>query len=190
MKGQSRRKPVLHVSIRQHTLNYLSQIINENRNTLFQEVFLAENSFKDFVDLAIIKEIAAAELYEKYAERVTTASAKKLLEDMALMERGHEEKLKMFRESGSAYFSKIGVIEDLHISDYMSQPLLTDDSSIEDVLVFAIKEEQKAFELYAKLGALETDAQVKQLFGTLADEEKKHKHDLELEYDAQFMKEN
>ncbi len=150
---------------------------------------MAESRFQDFLQLAIDLEIEAAQLYEKYAKLVKSQSAKKLLADMAVMERGHEAKLKEFVKTGSAYFSKIGVIADMHICDYMTQPELRDDTSIEDVFVFAMKEEQKACDLYSKLGALEADTAVSSLFTALAGEEKKHKRDLEVEYEKEFMHE-
>ncbi|MBD3391691.1 MAG: hypothetical protein GF418_06495 [Chitinivibrionales bacterium] len=150
---------------------------------------VGESRFKDFVQLAIEKETEAAALYDKYASLVESGTAKQLLADMAVMERGHEAKLREFLQTGSAYFSKIGVIEDMHVSDFMTQPELTDTSSIEDAFVFAMKEEQKAHDLYVKLGALETDAQVTALFKALADEESRHKHDLEAEYEKEFMRE-
>jgi len=151
---------------------------------------MAGSRFKDFLTLAIEKEIEAATLYEKYARIAAPPSSKKLLADMALMERGHEKKLKDFLKTGTAYFSKIGVIDDLHISDFMTQPVLKEDSPLADVFVFAMKEEQRAYDLYSRLGALEQEGAVKQLFMALADEEKKHKHDLEVEYEKEFMQEN
>jgi rubrerythrin len=150
----------------------------------------AGSRFQDFLHLAVDKEISAALLYEKYANLVSSSSSRKLLTDMALMERGHEKKLKNFLKTGSAYFSKIGVIENLYVSDFMSQPVLNESSPIEDVFVFAMKEEQKAVDMYSRLGNLETDNIVKDLFKALADEEKKHKHDLEAEYEKGFQQEN
>jgi rubrerythrin len=151
---------------------------------------MSSNRFKDFIQLAIDNEVAAAALYEKYASVVSAASAKKLLASMALMERGHEKKLREFLKTGTAWFSKIGVIEDIQISDYMSGPELTSGSTIQDVFVFAMKAEDMAFDLYSKLGSIETDSVTKNLFSALAGEEKKHKHDLEVEYEKNFMPEN
>jgi rubrerythrin len=159
--------------------------------TTQEEARLSEGSrFKDFVQFAIDNEVEAARLYEKYALVAKQASSKKLLKDMAAMERGHEARLKEFLKSGSAYFSKIGVIADLHVSDFMVASELSESSTIEEVFVFAMKAEQKANELYAKLGSLETDANVKKVFLALADEEKKHKYDLEKEYEKEFASDN
>ena len=150
---------------------------------------MTENRFQDFIQFAIDNEIEAAQLYETNAAKVKSASAKAMLEDMAAMERGHEKKLTDFKQTGTAFFSKIGVIENMHINDYMLAPELNEESSIQDVFVFAMKAEQKACELYTKLRSLETDAHTQKLFATLADEEKKHKHDLEAEYEKEFMQE-
>ena len=146
--------------------------------------------FKDFVQFAIEQEVNAYTLYERYAEVVKSRPAKQLLNEMAQMERSHEEKLRKFADQGVAYFSRIGELEDAHLSDYMVPTVLTETSSIEDVFVFAMKAEEKAHELYSALSRLETDETTKTLFRNLAAEEKKHRHDLETEYEKGVMQEN
>jgi rubrerythrin len=151
---------------------------------------MSTSRFQDFLDFAISNEIDAATLYEKYAAAIVSAPGKKLLTEMAAMERGHEKRLKNFKEKGVAYFSKMGVINDLHISDFMVDVTITPSSSLQEVFVFSMKAEEKAFELYSKLAEFELDDQSKALFKALASEEKKHKHDLESQYEVEFTKEN
>ena len=66
---------------------------------------------------------------------------------------------------------------------------LVEDSSIEDVYVFAMKAEQKAYELYSELAGLELEEKAKAMFAALAAEEKKHKEGLEVEYEKECMRE-
>jgi len=148
------------------------------------------SQFSEILDFAISKEIEAAELYEKYASLVQAQEAKEMLSEMASMERGHEKKLKSFKEHGITYISKIGEINDLHLSDYMVTNKLNEKSSSQDALMFAMKAEQKAADLYKRLSDLEIDQPASSLFKSLSSEEMKHKYDLESQYEKLFMQEN
>jgi rubrerythrin len=106
------------------------------------------------------------------------------------MERQHESKLREFQKTGIAYISKRGEMEDLHVSDFLAESPITEKSAVEEVFIFAMKAEDKASRLYSRLADLELDEQVKKLFTSLACEEKKHKYDLETEYEKMFMREN
>lgn len=150
--------------------------------------------FEDFIKFAIKEEQAAYEMYDKYSEVVGSASTKEVLKSMAAMERGHELKLKKILEKGESVentsLPKPGTVLDMSISDYMVTPGITENSDIQDVFIFAMKAEEKAFNLYTKLAGLDMDAETKTLLESLAAEEKKHKLDLESEYESAFMKEN
>jgi rubrerythrin len=146
--------------------------------------------FEDFITFAVEQETKAAELYEKYAGIVDSRAARQLLQEMAVMERGHEAKLKGFMTTGRMFISKIGEISDLHVSDFLVDTQITSTSTVEEVFVFAMKAEQKAVDLYLKLASFEENGQVGKLFSALATEEKKHKFDLEKEYEKMFMIDN
>jgi rubrerythrin len=144
---------------------------------------------EDFVAFAIEQEIKAAQLYEKYAAVVDSRTARQLLKEMAAMEREHEAKLRDFLATGRMFISKIGELTDLHIGDYLVDASVNATSTVEEVFVFAMKAEQKAYDLYTKLALLEENGQLKRLFASLATEEKKHKFDLEKEYEKLFLRE-
>ncbi len=142
------------------------------------------------IDFAIENEIKAAELYEKYADIVELKTSSDLLSDMAKMERGHEAKLKEFKATGSSQMTEADTVPDLQISDYLVDTELTESSTLQDVFVYAIKAEEKAYQLYTKLCSAEGACEPGDLFSVLATEEKHHKLNLELEYEKLFMKEN
>ena len=143
---------------------------------------------EDIILFAIEEEIKAAELYGKHAAIVKDAGAKRMLEEMALMERGHEQKLKKFKETEIDTLAKIGEVPDLQISDFLVEKKLTEDSSVQDVFIVAMKAEQKAFQLYTRLAELEVSTDTLRLFRELAEEERKHKLDLESEYEKEYMR--
>ncbi len=146
--------------------------------------------FKNLVEFAIRQEQAAAELYEKYAVLVNSRSAKIILESMAAMEQGHEARLKKMLEEEENFLPKPGSVDDVHISDFVVAPTLTENSDIQDVFIFAIKSEEMAANLYTKLAEVQASEEGQELFRSLAEEEKKHKFDLETEYESAFMSEN
>ena len=142
----------------------------------------------EIIKFAMGEEIKAAELYEKYAKFVRSQASRRLLEDMAKMEWGHETKLRRILETGKDSLAKIGEVQNLKIADFLVETKLTENSSIQDVFIFAMKAEQKACELYTRLAELEPTVDTIRLFRELAQEEKKHKNDLEREYETVIMR--
>ena len=151
---------------------------------------MAKTRFEDFLEFAIKNEIEAAQVYEKYAAICAFPAQKQLLGKMAIMERNHEASLKKVREGGIGTLPGKTIPADLHLSDYLVESDLSHESSIEDVLVFSIKAEQKAFDLYTALAELEEEPLTKALLTKLAGEEKKHKFDLESQFEKGFLREN
>ncbi len=146
--------------------------------------------YQDFISFAIEKEIEAARLYEKYASIVQSRGSRKMLLELAEMEREHERRLRELLKGEDVQLGTQGPLPDLRIADFMVSATLRQDSSIEDAMAFAMKAEQKAYALYTKLSELETDNRTRQLFADLATEELSHKHNLENEYEKMVMGEN
>ena len=144
----------------------------------------------DFIEFAIVNEQEAAGLYEKYADVCISRVQKELLERMAIMERNHEKILKNFSKGVVGSFSTRHDPTDLKITDFMVPVVLTQNSTLQDVFIFAIKAEKKAAELYETLANLEEEPKAKALLENLSCEEKIHKHDLEAEFEKTFISEN
>ncbi|MEE9260746.1 MAG: ferritin family protein, partial [Candidatus Scalindua sediminis] len=75
-------------------------------------------------------------------------------------------------------------IEEEHrhgISDYLvsTEEGLSEDSDFKDVLIYAAKREKKAFKFYSSMSKQVDDSELRKLFVWLAQEESKHKEDLE-----------
>jgi rubrerythrin len=149
-----------------------------------------ETLLRDIVDFAVNEERKAAGLYRRYSTAVASPGTRKLLEEMAAMEEEHEKKLAAFLRTGAERFARLGTVPDLRISDFLVQMEIKEDTPVEDVFIYAMKAEQKAYELYSKLAALDEDPEAVRLFESLAAEEKKHKLDLETEYDNVALRED
>ena len=76
------------------------------------------------------------------------------------------------------------------MSNYLVDVSIDPDSSYQDILIFAIKNEASAVGLYTDLCAQAADDGAKALFSQIAEEEKLHKLRLETEYDEFVLADN
>jgi rubrerythrin len=150
---------------------------------------MVSSNVEEIIQFAIEEEKKAAALYEQTAEKVNDKSLSPLLKDLATMEKGHEAKLKGFLKGKVPSIGSTAV-QDLKIGDYLVDVEINENSTIQDVLVFSIKAEMKANELYTNLAKLYDNPEEKDLFLNLANEESGHKNELEKAYDDYVYKEN
>jgi rubrerythrin len=146
-------------------------------------------TFEDIIRFAISNEEEAAALYSGLAEKAKHTSAQSMFEELAAQEEAHGKALK---EKGAAGFPGGGGAEipDLKMSNYLVDVSIDPDSSYQDILIFAIKNEASAVGLYTDLCARTTDDGAKALFSQIAEEEKLHKLRLETEYDEIVLADN
>ncbi len=78
---------------------------------------------------------------------------------------------------------------DLHISDYLLDKEVAPDSTIQEIMIHAMKKEQKSYEFYKDMAKVVSSIEVKNLFEELAAEELDHKGRIETEYDDVIYKE-
>lgn len=148
---------------------------------------MIQSRYSELIQFALKNEREASKLYQKYAAIVTSNTTKKLLLEMAAMEREHEKILKNFSHKVPAS-SGSSPMDDVHVADFFVQIQINENSTVQDVFTFAIQAEQKAIELYSQLSNLESDSTVKKMFSDLAVQEKGHKNGLEKEYEQVFLK--
>lgn len=145
-------------------------------------------SLKEALEFAKDKEQKACDVYKTFQAMVKNAAAKKLLEDLANQELGHKKMIENALASGNtvAIGGKRNIAE-VSFSDYMLSTDITADSSPQDVMTFAMKMEQAAYDLY--MGLLENyeGTELETLLNRLAREELKHKEILEEQYEKHFM---
>ncbi len=148
------------------------------------------NSFEEVITFAINREIEAADFYNKLQSLVKHESSIKLLKELESMEIAHADVLKKIKkeEVESEYVSP--KIQNLKISDSMEDIGPQSEMNYQEILILSIKAEQYANELYLQLADESDDKTTKNLFLRLADEEAKHKLELEKIYDDEFMVEN
>jgi rubrerythrin len=145
-------------------------------------------SMNDVLTFAIRREHDAYELYLMFRDMVKDPGAKALLEDLANQELGHQRLLENALKGGNV--GGIGgkkEIKDLRLGDYMVTEDIGPDSSPQEVMLFAIKKEQEAYNIYHMLLSNYEGTELEELFSRLIREEQQHKETLEREYEEHFM---
>ena len=145
------------------------------------------DGFEEIIRFAINKEEEAASFYEM-AAGIARDPMKAVFKELASVERGHKQMLENWNREKVAE-RKIKEIANLRIGDYLVDASVGPDMSYQDLLIVAMKREGKAFELYTNMAKLSKDAESRQLFQALAQEEAKHKRRLETEYDEVILSE-
>ena len=148
-------------------------------------------TLKDAIKIAIKEEINAYNLYMETSKKVSGAGTKKMLEELAEMEKGHRKLLEVvFEKQKSDVLGKNIPGHNPAIADFLVEVELTEHSSVQDVMIFAMKAEEKAYNFYTELKKQFSGTALENLFNSLAEEEKGHKTKLEQEYEDNILREN
>ena len=144
------------------------------------------------IEFAIEKEREAAEFYEKISNNEEDFSgSKKMFAEFAIQEQKHEKILQEFKTKGitkSLKEYKLKWITDIKRSNYLVDLDYEEGMPYNEILLLAMKREEKALKLYNEfLDQAETD-ESKKLFKILCQEEAKHKLALETIYDDYMAK--
>ena len=138
------------------------------------------------VDFAIEKEMEAAEFYSNISREEKFSGTSKMFAEFADEERKHQKLLEDFKTKGvtaSLEDYQLKWITDIKRSDYVVELEYTPGMAYNDILMLAMKREEKALQLYNDfLNQADTD-DGKKLFKVLCQEEAKHKLALETLYD-------
>ncbi len=152
---------------------------------------MKEMTIKDALRVAINEEVKAYNLYKKTSEAVSNAGSRRMLTELANEEMKHRKILQeiVTREDYKALGNKIDQNR-VGIAEFLDQIELKGSASPQEVLIFAIKEEEKALNFYNAMKADFSGTDLEEVFGRLAIEEFGHKQKLEQEYEDHILKEN
>ncbi len=146
-------------------------------------------NINDILDFAINEEQKAVDLYTQLAYNSDNSEVKEIFLDFAKEEVNHKARLITIKQNG-LFTMKPEFVTDLKIADYMMNVDASPDMTYAESLVFAMKKEKAAFKLYTKLAERAPNADLKNVFLSLAAEESKHKLRFEIEYDEYVLREN
>ncbi len=141
------------------------------------------------LDFAIDNEQGAADFYTELASKMEKPHMQKVFKGFAAEELGHKSKLEAVKAGKREKLTKAKVL-DLKMAEYLVEEKPSASMDYQSALILAMKQEKAAFRLYSDLAASTDDAEMRDLFLGLAQEEAKHKLHFEIEYDDGFLKEN
>jgi rubrerythrin len=143
-------------------------------------------SLEAIVDFAIEKEIEAAEFYADLSKESTFSGSAEMFAEFAQEERKHQKMLEGFKVDGIAPSIKdyqFQWISDIKRSDYVVDMEYQKGMAYNEILMLAMKREEKALKLYNAFQEQADTEDGKNLFKLLCQEEAKHKLALETMYD-------
>ena len=147
------------------------------------------NELEEIIQFALEKEEEAVSFYHQCSELTAQSNMKEAFIEMAEEEEKHVQMLQKFKpEKVQAVVIKN--IPNLKISDYIVDMKFDPKMGYKDLLILAMKREEKSVELYSELATKGKQAELVKLFQFLAQEELKHKFRLEKEYDEVVLRDN
>jgi len=105
----------------------------------------------------------------------------KVIMDLAVEEQQH--KIRLEAAKAGEIVLKEEEVGNLGIADYVEDVKPTPGMSYTELLVLAMKKENRSYRLYTDLAAIAQNKQVKEMFLRSAQEEAEHKLRFEFEYD-------
>ncbi len=144
---------------------------------------------KEIIKQAAEQEEKAYKFYTDALKFVKDAAARLWIKELAAEELKHKKMLQKFDVSKIRKF-KPDKVQDLHIAEYLVDKDVTEIKDFQDVLIVAMKKEQKSYNFYVSMAKSTDNADMKKLCKILAQEELKHKHKIELYYDDIIFKED
>jgi len=145
------------------------------------------DSLDEILRFAIRKEANAAAFYKMAADR-SNPGVKKTFKELAKEEEGHKKKLEGF-DLKKIEKMKLKPTKGLGMSEIMTDVPFSSDMSYAELLLMAIKNEEKSQRLYLSTEKMVTEPKLKKLLLILAQEESTHKERLEKIYNDEILKE-
>lgn len=140
----------------------------------------------DILDFAISKEVEAEQFYLSLCEEELLSGNRELFQDFAGEERKHADMLESLKAGGvveGVDDYEFKWIKDIKRSDLLVDIAYEKGMNYRDILMLAIKREEKALKLYNDLLERADTDNRKKVFKILCQEEAKHKLTLESMFD-------
>ncbi len=147
------------------------------------------NEFHEVIDFAVEREKEAVQFYTDLQEIAKFAAQKVMLGELADMERGHIKVLEGIRKQGNTD-KAVSSVPDLQISEYLVPAKPTAQMTYQDIIITAMKREEKSKALYENIAAKIDDAELAAMLLHIAAEEAQHKLRFEKIYDEEILKDN
>ncbi|MBN2460494.1 MAG: ferritin family protein [Candidatus Cloacimonetes bacterium] len=150
---------------------------------------MTKEKFNEIIDFAVGREEEAVAFYQDLQGKAKFSAQVEMLREFENMERGHIVILENIRRKGYEGIKEKHV-PDLKISDYIVSIEPSPGMTYQDILIMAMKREEKAHNLYNNMAGRFPGTDLEKLFHKLASEEAKHKLHFEKLYDEEVLRDN
>jgi rubrerythrin len=140
------------------------------------------SSIGEVIELAITREIQAAEFYTKLAGRVKDPDMRSLLRRLAQEELAHKAKLELEMVKEGFVATTVGKLVDVAAPEYATELKAGPSVQYKEVLAMAIRKERRSFRFYVQLAGVAPEGSIHEVFLELAEEEARHL----LQFEAQY----
>ena len=147
---------------------------------------MAFENLEAIVDFAIEGEKEAVEFYTELSAEAAFSGSAEMFKEFAREERKHQKLLEDFKAQGIAASIadyQLKWVADIKRSDYVVEMAYHKGMGYDDILLMAMKREEKALKLYNDFQEQADTEAGKTLFKILCQEEARHKQELETLYD-------
>jgi rubrerythrin len=144
------------------------------------------STVQEIIQFAIGKEKDAQTFYRSAASLSQYPGIAPLFLELAAEEEKHQKLLEELPDPMTLP-EKSKVVPDLKISDYLIDLKFHKDMKYQEVMILAMKNEEKSLKFYRAWESKIQDPVQKKLFTYLADQEAEHKYRLESIYDEKIL---
>jgi len=147
---------------------------------------ISSMDMNEIVELCIDMEQQAIDLYAFARDQAKDEAARQKFQELVDMETIHKVALQKF--DIEAYLELPPA--NMKVTDYLMEPIFSENLNTQEILILAAKREDKTAKMYQDLADhFTSDKNLNTFFQMMADEELRHKHDLETEYEKEFLQE-
>ena len=151
---------------------------------------MALATFNEALDFAISREKEAVAFYQELQRMAKFSSQKQLMSEFEDMEKGHVALLEGVKKNQEAGRLSKSIPADMKLDDFLVSSDPAPEMTYQDILITAIKREEKSAALYAGLKADTDDKALIDVFSRLIVEEENHKDFFQKLYDRDIQSEN
>lgn len=142
----------------------------------------------DIITFAVEREDTAYKLYKRAAELSTSISSKKMFEELALEEAAHKDVFSRIDED-KAENHKLCTLPESSIAKYLADVPFRADLTYSEILAYALKTEENAYQLYKAAAGMTDDPKLQKLLMNFADVELGHRRKIEAIYEERVLTE-
>ncbi len=145
-------------------------------------------TLEDVIKFAIDREDTAYKLYKRAAELSTSIASKKMFEELAQEEATHKDVfIKIDDEKAENH--KLCTLPESSIAKYLADVPFRENLSYSEILAFALKTEENAYQLYKAAAGMTDDPKLQKILMNFADVELGHRRKIEIIYEERVLTE-